>query len=347
MTGAGRRGALRWAVGAAVAAATGCAPSRTAPIGAGGEGTEVRTAPYVPFDVTWLIRPRHGHKYLGVSFSGKPVTPGYLALWSGKTGKTPTLLAQRFTWDEDFPRDRVLDVWERRMLPYLSWEPVGTTLREIATGARDDYVRRIAEAVRDLNVPVALALAPGMNDGLQPWGPGRASAEEFTGAWRHVHDLFQDTGVSNVVWVWSPTATARPPVRLEPYYPGDAYADWLGPLGRCTATGPQTYDALFGTTVKEVRAFTRVPVLVAGTAAQQSARKPAYIADLVRAVLTRDDVVGFVWLDGTDDTDRTGGAAGNGGADRSGWRADSSPEALDAFRRGVADPRFGFDVRRP
>ncbi|MCX5401188.1 glycoside hydrolase family 26 protein [Streptomyces sp. NBC_00102] len=335
MSGVGRRGLLRWAAGAAVAATAGCAPSRTAPIGAGGEGAEERTAPYVPFDVTWLIRPRGDHKYLGVSFAGKPVTPGYLALWSRRTGKAPTLLAQSFTWDEEFPRDRVAAVWEQRVLPYLSWEPFGTTLREIAAGARDGYVRHVAEALRDLNVPVALAFAPGMNDGGRPWGAGRASPEEFVGAWRHVHDLFQDMGVSNVVWVWSPTVAVKPSVRLKPYYPGDAYADWLGVAGRYTERGPHTYDSLFGPAVEEARAFTRIPVLVAGTAAPPGDRRPADVADLVRAVTTRGDVVGFVWFDANDAPD---------GID---WRIDSGPGALAAFRRGVADPRFGFDVRRP
>lgn len=331
MTAVDRRAALRWAL-ASVAATAGCAPSRTAPIGAGGEGGERRTAPYVPFDVTWLIRPRQGRKYLGVSFGGASVTPGYLDLWSRKAGKAPNLLAQRFSWGEEFPADRVTAVWRQRILPYLAWEPRGRTLREIAAGVDDGHVRRTAEAVRDLNVPVALAFAPGMNERGLPWGSRAASAGEFVAAWRHLHDLFQDTGVSNVVWTWSPTVTARPAVPLEPYWPGDAYADWLGLTGRYGTDGPRTYDGLFGPVVKEARAFTRAPVLVAGTAAPAGGRKAAVVKDLTRAVTTRDDVVGFVWVDATDRTD---------------WRIDSSTGALDAFRRGVADPRFGFDVRRP
>ncbi|WP_320773015.1 glycoside hydrolase family 26 protein [Streptomyces sp. CRN 30] len=333
MTPPGRRGILRWALATMASTATaGCAPSRTAPIGAGGEGAEGRTAPYVPFDVTWLIRPRGGHKYLGVSFAGASVTPGYLDLWSRKAGKAPNLLAQRFSWDEEFPADRVAAVWRQRMLPYLAWEPSGRTLRRIAAGGDDGGIRRTAATVRDLNVPVALAFAPGFNERDRPWGTRAASAGEFVAAWRRVHDLFQDTGVSNVVWVWSPTVTARPEVALEPYWPGDAYADWLGPVGRYPRKGPHTFDGLFGTVVKEARAFTRAPVLVAETAAPPGGSKAAVVRELTRAVATRDDVVGFVWLDAADRTD---------------WRIDSGTGALDAFRRGVADPRFGFDVRRP
>ncbi|GAA4815451.1 glycoside hydrolase family 26 protein [Streptomyces ziwulingensis] len=334
MTAVARRDALRWTLAAAASAAVsaGCAPSRTAPIGAGGEGSEQRTAPYVPFDVTWLIRPKRDRKYLGVSFAGRPVTAGFLGLWAERTGKAPTLLSQRFAWGEDFPTDQVQAVWRQRMLPFLTWEPFEPTLREIAEGREDDYVRRTAVAVRDLNVPIALSFAHGMNDDSRPWGTGGASPREFVAAWRRLHDLFQDTGVSNVVWAWSPTVTAKPRVPLKPYWPGDAYADWLGLTGYYTKAGPHAYDTLFAPAVREARAFTRAPVLLAETAAAPGARKPKDVENLLRAVTGRRDVVGFVWWDARQGTD---------------WRIDSDSGALAAFRRGVADDRFGFDVRRP
>ncbi|MET9449437.1 glycoside hydrolase family 26 protein [Streptomyces cinerochromogenes] len=334
MSGVGRRAALCWVLAAAASSAAGCTPSRTAPIGAGGQGPFVRTAPYVPFDVTWMIRPERGRKYLGAAFPGVRVTPGVLDTWAGKAGKAPNLLSYRLSWGDGFPTDETLAVWRRRMLPYLVWDPWKPTLRAISEGRADAYVRRTAQTVRDLNVPLALSFAQEMNGDWYPWGARKAAPEEFVGAWRRVHDLFQDTGVSNVIWVWSPTVAGGPAAsaRLRSYYPGDAYVDWLGLVGYYTGTGPHTFDALFAPVIRKARAFTRNPVLVAGTAAAPGARKPADIRDLLRAVTTRRDVVGFVWSDLDKETD---------------WRIDSSPEALAAFRRGVADPRFGFDVRHP
>ncbi|WP_225829040.1 glycoside hydrolase family 26 protein [Streptomyces naphthomycinicus] len=337
MTSVGRRSALLWALAAGVSSAAGCAPSRTAPIGAGGQGPLARTAPYLPFDVTWMIRPKHGRKYLGVSFAGGATTGGVLDAWAGKAGKAPNLLSYRLAWGDRFPADGTLAVWKRRILPYLVWEPWRTALRDIAAGRDDAYIRRTAQAVRDLNVPLALGFAPQMNADRYPWGTRKASPEEFVGAWRHLHDLFQDTGVSNVIWVWSPSAADPVPAgRLRSYYPGDAYADWLGLVGYYTRSGPRTFDTVFGPTIEKARTFTRNPVLVAETAAEPGAREPADIRDLVRGVTTRQDVVGFVWSDADQRTGR-----------RPDRRIDSSPEALAAFRRGVADPRFGFDVRRP
>ncbi|MET8948395.1 glycosyl hydrolase [Streptomyces sp. NPDC004542] len=327
-----RRDALLWTL-AGAASAAGCAPSRTAPIGAGGEGAVRRTAPYVPFDVTWMIRPAHGRKYLGAGFPGTTVPTGALDAWTAKAGKAPNLLSCRLAWGETFRTDEVRAVFGRGILPYVVWEPWHRTLREIADGRDDDYVRRTAQSVRDLNVPVALAFAQEMNGGRYPWGSRRATPGEFVGAWRRIHDVFQDTGVSDVIWVWSPSAAdAVKGARLEPYYPGDAYADWLGLVGYYTGHGPHTFGTLFGPAVEQVRAFTRIPVLVAETASAAGGRKAADIRDLVRGVTGRRDVVGFLWFDAHTETD---------------WRIDSGPAALTAFRRGVADPRFGFDVRHP
>ncbi|MFB7781082.1 glycoside hydrolase family 26 protein [Streptomyces bauhiniae] len=347
MTAVGRRAALLWAVSAAASVSAGCAPSRTAPIGAGGAGPTVRTAPYVPFDVTWLIRPKHGRKYLGAAFGGEIMTPGALDAWSGRIGKAPNLCARRFAWGDSFPAEDLTAVWQGGTLPYLVWEPWKSTLRHIAEGRDDAYIRRTAGHVRDLNVPVAIGFAPQMNGDRHPWGTRKATPDEFVGAWRHLHDLFQDTGVSNVVWVWSPTvAGPLPPARLRPYYPGDAYADWLGLVGYYTRTGPHSFGSLFAPTIDKVRDFTRNPVLIAETAAEPGTRRPADIADLMHAVTTRKDVVGLVWYDvrsETGDMKDQSDKHGEGGD----WRIDSSPAALAAFRRGAADPRFGFDVRHP
>ncbi|MEU3862605.1 glycosyl hydrolase [Streptomyces sp. NPDC028722] len=333
MTAVGRRTALRAALAAAASSAAGCAPSRTAPIGAGGQGPVARTAPYLPFDVTWMIRPEHHRKYLGAAFAGGTAPGGALDAWAGEAGKAPNLLSYRLAWGDGFPTARTLAVWHRRMLPYIAWEPWRPTLRDIAGGRADAYIRRTAETVRDLNVPVAIGFAPQMNGGRYPWGAREAAPEEFVGAWRHLHDLFQDTGVSNVIWVWSPTVAApTPSARLRAYYPGDAYADWLGLVGYYTRNGPHTFGTLFAPTIEKARTFTRIPVLIAGTAAEAGAREPADITDLMRGVTAHRDVVGLVWSGMGTETDR---------------RIDSSPEALAAFRRGVSDPRFGFDVRRP
>jgi hypothetical protein len=56
---------------------------------------------------------------------------------------------------------------------------------------------------------------------------------DYIAAYRHVVDIFRAQGVTNVTWVWQPTAFA---FRVKPsdrryylnWYPGDAYVDNVG-----------------------------------------------------------------------------------------------------------------------
>jgi mannan endo-1,4-beta-mannosidase len=172
-----------------------------------------------------------------------------------------------------------------------------------------------------------------MNGGWYPWGTKTTTAADFVKAWRHIHDLFQDQGVSNVIWVWSPNIiNPVPSVKLKPYYPGDSYVDWVGTVGYYALTGAHDFDQLFGPTFRQIRTFTQKPFLLAETGAQPSSRKAAQITELLSTVAGRKDVVGFIWFDLNKETD---------------WRVDSSQDALDAFRQGAKDPRYNLDLRHP
>ncbi|MFJ4677235.1 glycoside hydrolase family 26 protein [Kitasatospora sp. NPDC088783] len=332
-----RRRLMLTAAAAAVTAA--CSPSPTAPIGAGGIGAEpgkpgaegVTAAPRLPYDVSQLLKP--ARKYLGATFDGVPKTLDPVDAWAELVGKEPNLLVYYLGWGDEFQTDQTAAVWKRGLIPYIAWEPFRISLADIAAGQDDEYVRRTALAIRDLNVPVAISFAHEMNGHWYPWGTKQSTAQDFVKAWRHLHDVFQDNGVSNVIWVWSPNViNPVPNVRLQPYYPGDGYVDWLGVVGYYAKTGPHTFGTLFGPTLKEIRAFTSRPVLLAETASEPTPRKSADIADLFAGVFADQDIVGFVWFDLRKESD---------------WRVDSSPESLAAFRHAVADPRIGFDVEHP
>lgn len=92
-------------------------------------------------------------------------------------------------------------------------------------------------------MPVAISFGHEMNGHWYPWGTKDTTAATFVKAWRHIHDLFQEEGATNVVWVWSPNVVNPvPSVKLEPYWPGDAYVDWVGIVGywRRPAPTPST-----------------------------------------------------------------------------------------------------------
>ncbi|MFF4756161.1 glycoside hydrolase family 26 protein [Streptomyces sp. NPDC002514] len=314
----------------------GCAAAGPAPIGAGGNGAQpaqslagggTTYAPVQPYDITRLLHP--SAKYFGATFDDVPRNLGAARQYAETVGREPTLLEYYLGWGDELQADQTRAVWQNGQLPYISWEPYKATLAQIADGSQDAYITETAQTLRNLNIPVAISLGHEMNGGWYPWGTDKSNAADFVRAWRHVHDLFQDQGVSTVIWVWSPNViNPVPDVRLKPYYPGDGYVDWIGVVGYYALTGPHDFNSLFGPTFTEIRAFTQRPFLLAETGAQPSSRKAAQITELLGTVAERSDLLGFIWFNLDKETD---------------WRVDSSPEALAAFRAGGRNKKYDLD----
>ncbi|WP_432090822.1 glycoside hydrolase family 26 protein [Streptomyces sp. NRRL F-5630] len=338
-----RRAALGALAGAAALGAAGCsafgdegrsqyeraqghsdATASTGP--AGGPSPEPSELPY---DVRPLLAP--AKKYFGVALDGAPASVAPLRRFAKQAGKKPDLVEFYSAWGDAYETRLAVNAWEYGALPYIAWEPFKKTLAQIGAGKDDAYVRGFARDVRDLNQPVAISFAHEMNGHWYPWGSKKATPAAFVRAWRHLHDVFADEGATQVIWVWSPNViNPVPDVRLRPYWPGDAYVDWVGVIGYYGADGPATFRTLYGPTMDEVRAFTKKPFLIAETASEDTPRKPADIQDLFTGVKERDDVLGHVWFDFDKEAD---------------WRIASDPASEAAYRREAAAPSYGFDVR--
>jgi len=114
--------------------------------------------------------------------------------------------------------------------------PEGIPPASIAAGACDTYIRAFARGIKARPERFILRFAFEMsllNTKYWPFYFGQGPSD-FVAMWRHVHDLFQAEGVTNVEWLWAPGYDSNP---VEPwndlhlYYPGDAYVDWVGPDG--------------------------------------------------------------------------------------------------------------------
>jgi mannan endo-1,4-beta-mannosidase len=97
--------------------------------------------------------------------------------------------------------------------------------------------------------------------------------------------------------VWNPNViSAEPQLDLGAYYPGDAYVDWVGITGYFAASGPHTFDGLYGPTMQEISGFTTKPFIIAETSVQTGPNAVSAAQDLVSGVRQRPDVLGFVWF---------------------------------------------------
>ena len=73
-------------------------------------------------------------------------------------------------WGKPFDTQAVTNAWSYGALYYMAWEPFGVSVQSIAAGRSDGYITRVAQAVRALNLPVAISFGHEMNGNWYPWG---------------------------------------------------------------------------------------------------------------------------------------------------------------------------------
>jgi Glycosyl hydrolase family 26 len=94
----------------------------------------------------------------------------------------------------------------------------------IADGTYDEALRRAAEGVASLQKPVFVTFDHEAN---QPAKAALGTAAQFAAAWRHVHDVFDQTGVTNAVWVWVMMGSPDTLAGVGAFWPGNSYVDWI------------------------------------------------------------------------------------------------------------------------
>ena len=310
----------------ASASATGAASvAASASASATGTGSAAATGP--AYDITSLLHPTTG-KYYGVEIDNGPDSLAPVKQFATWTGAKPNIVGQYVAWGSAFDSKAAANAWSYGALDFVVWEPWNTSISQIADGASDQYISSFAGAVRQLNVPIVLSFGHEFNGNWYPWGTTGTTAADFVAAWRHTHDLFAAAGATNVIWVWDPNDIfPMPNVSLKPYYPGDAYVDWVGVTGYWTQPGPNSYASLYLPTLTEAREFTQKPFIIAETAVEAGSNQSRSVTNLFQAVEQHSDILGFVWYDY------------NKGGD---WRVENRPTLMTQLQSELSSGGFGF-----
>lgn len=226
----------------------------------------------------------------------------------------------------------------RGSTPEVTWEPWDGTkalyvqqpaysMRSIAAGRYDAYVRSVATRLREFGRPVLLRFAQEMNGGWYPWSTGGSdrfnTPQDFVAAWRHLHAIFSAVGAGNVRWVWSPIANRS----CDADYPGDGYVDVVGLSAFNGGTalhwgGWKTFSQLFSASIRDLRSLAPAkPIQISETAsAQQGGNKAAWISQMFRDLRQLPEVKSLLWFND---------------AKQTAWPVESSPAAAAAFANGL------------
>ena len=282
-----------------------------------------------------LLKVSTDRQHFGLSTPRSPFNKSELDRATSAAGIAPTLIEYFTKWTENYRPGASTACYARGAIPVISWEPWAGeqagkdqpkySLASIANGDHDAYITKFATAVRNDRRPIIIRFAHEMNGIWYPWAEIHSGNHrgDYVQAWRHVHDVFNRIGATNVIWVWSPNIVRPvPKVQLAPLYPGDAYVDWIGMVGY--GAHETTAGAVFDPTLQRMRAFTGKPVLITETATQPLPSQPGWTADLFNWLKQHPDVVGFVWFE----YNKAGATAD--------WRFSRDNATRAAFRAGLA-----------
>lgn len=151
---------------------------------------------------------------------------------------------------------------------------------------------------------------------------------EFVRAWRHVHQIFERAGASNVKWVWSPAFA-----RSGETFPGVGQVDVLATTcqnggKKLFARGWESFPENCGRAVARLHALApHLPIQLAeASSAEQGGSKAQWIKGMFAYLADHPEVTSLVWFNITKEAD---------------WRIESSRSAQHAFAAGVRSLKAG------
>jgi hypothetical protein len=288
--------------------------------------------------------------------------------FDGLVRQRQAILAFSNDWGNgSFPERQLRIVAAYGAVPLIYWSPWDRfarntapkgerrfALEDILAGQWNGYIDSWAGRARDYGAPLLVSWGLEMNGNWFPWSgsfhgggapvPGCqdcfAGPEKFKQAYRFVVDRVRAKGAVNVQWVWHSNNASIPEEpwnAIGHYYPGPGYVDWLA----LSAYGTQFLNEGWISVDKALSASYRElcgldaskPLMLAewGVAElPKMGKKGLWVSDFF-ARLPRDYPrirAAVVWHERWQNGDRS----------ISNLRVSSSPEALDAYRRGVASP---------
>lgn len=178
--------------------------------------------------------------------------------FAGLAGKKLAMIGFGCFWGENyFPKEQLKLIRDYGAIPLIYWEPWAQPYElfeeqpayyydSILAGNHDDYIKMWADSAKKWGQPMLVSFAPEMNGEIFPWAgyydpADNGVPEKFAAVYRHVVELVRARGAKSIKWVYQPYAISSDFEdwnTIRNYYPGDSLIDWLG----MSAFGARTED---------------------------------------------------------------------------------------------------------
>ena len=249
-------------------------------------------------------------------------TPGKADILSFQEtyGKKPYYVLMFTDWGNYPSGEAIKGILEESCCPIVTWEPWKAHAQEaidlagLMRGEYDDYIREFAARMGSFDGEILLRFAHEMNGNWYPWSGSNIGADKYKDMYRYVKDIFDETGIQNVKWVFSinwedvPRTAAN---EMLNYYPGADYVDYVGLDGYNWGTTREwsswtSFDELFGGIYKKtLREFGKPVIISEFSSVSEGGDKTEWIQQAMRKLKTWDKVQGFVLFDVDKEVDWT------------------------------------------
>jgi len=320
-----------------------------------------------PQTVVWPEGKAYTGAYVDFGEAEDKVTLEAIEHFEKMVGKQQAIIAFSSFWGEQTFPTRNLELLSRHgSLPLVFWSPWDKpyderrppdkyNLHAILAGEWDRYIDRWADGAKAYGRPLLVAWGIEMNGNWFPWagffyGAGNVVPDtdpvEYEGpelykrAYKHVVDRVRARGVTNILWgfhVNHTTFPVKPWNRMAHYYPGPDYVDWIGMSTYGMQTNKQGWCQFIEVNEGAYRELSAVdtskPMVLAEWGVAEfpnNGSKAEWIKcafDLLRNRYSRIRAAVY-WHERWQNADKS----------YSNLRVNSSPEALQAYREGVASP---------
>ncbi|NJM12018.1 MAG: beta-mannanase [Synechococcaceae cyanobacterium SM1_2_3] len=290
-----------------------------------------------------------------------------------QVGRRQAIVAFSSDWgNQSFPQQQLAIITHYGAIPLVFWSPWDRpvdhntprsqrgrfNLQAILAGQWDEYIDQWASQAKEYGKPLFVSWGLEMNGDWFSWSGvyyGKdapvdgcahcfAGPEIFKKTYRYVVDRVRAKGASNILWVWHPnngSVPEQPWNAMSQYYPGPDYADWLA----LSAYGKQfkgpgwiSVDAALSRAYQELSQVDPAkPLMLAEWGIGEFPKegsKAQWIAEFFQRLpgeFPKFRAIVF-WHERWQNEDLS----------VSNLRVNSSAEALDAYRKGIAD-RYWLD----
>ncbi len=320
-----------------------------------------------PQTLAWPEGKAYTGAYVDFGEAEDKVTLEAIEQFEKMVGKHQAIIAFSSFWGEQSFPARNLELLSRHgSLPLVFWSPWDRpyderrppdkfSLRAILAGKWDRYIDRWADGAKAFGRPMLVAWGIEMNGNWFPWagffyGAGKVipgadpvqyeGPELYKQAYKYVVDRVRARGVTNILWgfhVNHTTYPVKPWNKMAHYYPGPEYVDWLGMSTYGMQTNKQGWCQFIEVNEGAYRELSAVdttkPMVMAEWGVGEfpnNGSKAAWIKSAFELFQSRYPrfKAAVYWHERWQNADKS----------YSNLRVNSSPEALAAYRQGVASP---------